>query len=138
MDYMFNSCSSLKFLDISNFNITSNTSKYCIFCNIQNLLFLNIKNIYSDNYNILSNLILENPNSIYCFNNKEKTENDLSNNIKNNCSNNCFLESKIIIEKQLCIINCTEDEGYKFEYNKRCYNNLCPEGTHSSSENIFF
>ena len=40
----------------------------------------------------------------------------------------------MIISKKKCIDNCTNDDKYKYEYNKKCYDE-CPNGTiHNESD----
>ena len=52
--------------------------------------------------------------------------------IKSDCENICFRNNtKIIIEKNKCIDNCSEDDEYKYEFNKICYNK-CPNNTYDS------
>ena len=59
---------------------------------------------------------------------------NIINSNQNTCSDNCFLDSyKLVVESKQCVSSCTETD-YKYEYNKKCYNN-CPEGTIQSNEN---
>ena len=48
----------------------------------------------------------------------------------------CFSPSQLIVEKNICIDFCYNDDIYKFEYNNLCYKS-CPNGTHNSSYNDY-
>ena len=133
---MFYYCSALKALDMSNFNFTNANSIDEMFNGCGSLISLNLIN-----FNIPSNIGINNifgsnnKNLIYCVNNNSLYTQLVNNDILNNdCSNICFnYSSKIIIEKNKCIYNCYDDDEYKYEYNRRCYN-LCPSGTHENLE----
>jgi len=54
-------------------------------------------------------------------------------NITNKCSDICFSESKKIIkEEKICVLNCSDSDNYKYEYNNFCYQS-CPNGTYSEN-----
>ena len=45
----------------------------------------------------------------------------------NECSNACFQDNnKKIIEKEICIDKCKNDDTYRYEYNNVCVQN-CPQ-----------
>ena len=45
----------------------------------------------------------------------------------NDCTDTCFSEKgKLILEKNICVDDCSKDDEYIYEYQKRCYNScLC-------------
>ena len=49
------------------------------------------------------------------------------------CSNN----NKLILEKNICIEDCSKDDIYKYEYKNKCYIS-CPKDTKSSENNVYF
>ena len=65
-----------------------------------------------------------------------KELNSTNPNYINNCTNICFEESKNvkITEDKTCIIDCSNDNIYKYEYNNICYKK-CPIETHYSYKN---
>ena len=110
MENMFYDCSSLKILNIQNFNI-------------QRI-----------NYNMFTNC---NPNLIYCIN-KINEDQIISLDIIDNCSliEEYNSKYKLIMEKNEFIINCTKDNIYKYEYKNLCYES-CPKRTKNSSEFLY-
>ena len=51
------------------------------------------------------------------------------NNYTNDCSHICFNnQKKLLIKEKKCILNCSSDNVYKYEYKNLCYEK-CPEGT---------
>ena len=80
---------------------------------------------------------------IYCLDN-EKISSELKANIfsyfstSSDCSFTCDIASntKIIIEKNVCLENCYKDINYKYEYNNNCYKS-CPNNTYLSPYNDY-
>ena len=141
MNNLFHNCTRLISLDLSNFNTSNIESMTDIFINCNNLQFINFSNYIGINDLNESFLFKSIPENItYCF----KGENEIPKFIQqlkdkkcsiNDCSDNWKIkEKKIIIEKDMCVYNCSEDNEYKYEFKNKCYNN-CPEGTYLSSDN---
>ena len=137
---MFYYCSSLKSLDLSNFDTLELKETVCMFYSCRSLVLLNIKNFNTLSVSISIEMFDNvNKNLIYCA---EETKisiiQSLLSNYINNCSHSCFLNQhhKYIIEKNECIDNCYNDQKYSYEYNNICYNS-CPNGTHISSTNNY-
>ena len=141
MQYMFSSCSSLISIDLSKLDTSSVTDMKEMFSDCSSLISLDLSN-FVDNINLTYNDMFLNCNQslLCCINNKTKMSNKflsfINEKIKNNnCSDVCFSENKkVILEKKICILNCSDDDINKYEYNKRCYEN-CPNGTYISSIN---
>ena len=100
---MFYGCRSLIFLDIRNFNINPTA---------------NYENIFGHC----------NQNLILCY--EETINGNIKNELKtykNNCtcSDNSY---KFFKNKNSCIVDCSKDDIFKFEYNNICYKS-CPERT---------
>ena len=51
-------------------------------------------------------------------------------------SNICFNTSSKIIKEKKCILNCIDDNNYKYEYHKICYKSS-PNNTFSSLNNNY-
>ena len=163
MDFMFSNCSSLKTLDLSSFDTSSVSNMSNIFEGCKSLFLLNIKNFNLSNRSQLVNNFFIGCDSLkYLYisddqknkqeikNHHDKVNKTLTICINNNgeknafnksiaiinCSDSCFSESpKIINEKQICVLNCSEDIEYKYEYNNVCYN-ISPSGTIDETSNI--
>ena len=138
---MFDNCNSLTDLDFQSFNTTSVTTMFNMFSNCSSLTTLNLSNF--DTSSLTNNTYMFNGcnnNLLYCIINKNNTiQNNLlpiliSNSLNNNnCSQLCFYKNrKYIFEKEQCIINCYDDDIYKFEYENICYKS-CPNGTQIST-----
>jgi len=137
---MFYHCSSLKSLDLSNFDTLELTETQYMFYSCSSLVLLNIKNF--DTSKVSSSTYMfdnVNQNLIYCAEETKITNiKSLLSKYKNNCTHSCFLNQhyKYIIEKNECIDNCYNDQNYSYEYNNICYYS-CPNGTHISSSNNY-
>ena len=141
MNEMFYDCNSLTSLELGNFDTSSVTSMKEMFCNCSSLLSLNLYSFNTtkiQNYiNMFNNL---SKSLLYCINN----DNNISNSIKSkisiynevNCSELCsnISNSKFIIEKNKCIIDCSMDDSYFLEYDDICYKS-CPKGTYEYYNN---
>ena len=61
---------------------------------------------------------------------------DVDNNYNCTLDNNCPDNYKnLIIEKNKCIDNCSNDNIYIYEYNNTCYD-ICPNGTHNTTDSF--
>ena len=145
---MFRECQSLEFLDISNFNTSKVQSMNEMFFNCISLTSLELGNldtsfvtdmnkIFYNCHSLLSlNLFNFNPENkgnemfynvsksfLYCANDNNALNSQISNGIRVNCSDLCssISKSKYIAEKNKCISDCSKDDTYKFEYNYICY-----------------
>ena len=140
MDSFFAECNSLTTLDLSNFDTSSTISMVKMFYNCSSLRTLNLNNFKTSSLsNMMEMFSACNNELIYCVNNKNNQENKilklLTDNFfyNNNCSFFCFIQSKkYIFEKEKCLLNCFDDNNYKYEYNNKCYIS-CPNGTKISS-----
>ena len=141
MEYMFGGCKSLISLIISNFDTSRVTRLSGMFNDCKSLISLDLKNfdasLIEDDIDIFSGC---NQSLIYCINEDKATKilSGLSEFNNSNCSDNCFTfsPSQLIVEKNICIDFCYNDDIYKFEYNNICYKS-CPNGTHNSSYNDY-
>ena len=126
MESMFSNDKSLISLDLSNFNITSTKKLSNLLSGSKSLVFVNL-NSWEENPDagITSMITSVNKNLIYCINEEKSKEINklLQKFSKNNdCDNICFSETrKIIIDKKICVDDCTKDDTYIYEYNNICY-----------------
>jgi len=141
---MFLQCSELVSLDISHFNGDSVTQAEYMFNECRSLISLNLINFYiPDNAYMDSTFSRMNSELIFCFNESIPSNSQflykLTDSIElenNDCSNICFMDnSKLIVNKKICTLNCLDDDKYQFEYNKECVES-CPNGTYSLSNNL--
>ena len=138
MKGMFYNLSSLISLDLSNFNTSLVKDMSLMFFKCTSLISLNLNNFNTSSVEKAEKIFNDcNHNLVYCINNKNNESNniiDLLTNYSfhNNCSYLCISESKkYILEKSKCIINCYDDDFFKFEFNNFCYES-CPNGTNIS------
>ena len=121
----------------------------CISCNESNNYFPKyneINNSFYDCYNNEDGYYLDINNKVYkpCYSTCKKCSNSGNDNnhecieciddyisLGSNCFQSC---NKKIIEKNLCIDDCSLDDEYKLEYNNTCYKS-CPNRTIVSSHN---
>ena len=127
MDYMFYKCTSLVSVDLSNFNTTKLKEVSYAFYDCSSLIFINFKSFKEVVYTNAGNIFSSNLNNLLICIDKNNNKNIIKS-IKDtnpiiDCSNACFQETgKIIVEKKKCIDDCSKDDTYKYEYNKRCFN----------------
>ena len=109
------------------------------------LISLDLSNVGTNISLSFNNMLYQcNKNLLYCLNNSKNKSpgfltyiNSTLNKTNSNCSNICFSENKkVILEKKICILNCSDDDIYKYEYNKICYKN-CPIETYNLSNNNY-
>ena len=136
---IFKFCSSLLYLDINNFHTPSANNMNHMFYGCKSLIYLNIYNFETTSVTrSISDVFKDfNINAILCINENAVPLIDniryVNENFINDCSNYCFTgeNKKIIIEKNICISNCYNDDIYIYEYENICYQN-CPNNTHIS------
>ena len=130
LKYMFYNCENLKYLNLLNFDTLSVTDMEYMFDNCNSLKYLNMP-FFIENNNLNLTNIFNNISTdlIYCIKEESKAKNlisllDEQDNSINDCSNICFSENaKFIIEKDVCIEDCNNDEYFNYEYKKLCYKN---------------
>jgi hypothetical protein len=132
MAYMFKNCQKLERIDLSKLNIASLKSMNNMFNDCNSLLFVNLKSLKINGIEI-SNMFKEdsNENLKLCYD--ENLASDLKEkypSLTNECNNTCFKEStKIISELNECVDDCSTKGGiYLYEFNDKCYEK-CPENT---------
>ena len=122
---LFYNCFKLKYLDLQNFSAASVTNFKYIFTNCGKLLFINLRKfkIPDTSKVALADTFKNVPlTTKYCIEDST-TKNFLLNNVDADCSDLCFQENIVVDQNnEKCICN----ENYKFEYNKKCYEN-CPQ-----------
>ena len=112
IDYMFYNCTTLKYLNLTNFysNITS-SKEMLINCNSDLIYCIDD----TKEYQFLSQLI----------------------NYRKNCSDMCikYYSKKYVKESNSCIDSCSTEIIYKYDYNNICLEK-CPNNTILSNDNI--
>ena len=140
MNSLFNNCENLQDLNIPYFNTEKVQDITSIFDGCSKLEILNINSFVQNNYIDFSDLFKDiSKELVYCL--KEKSENqEIINILQNkNAINNCTFicknrNEKIISENYMCIVECSQNNNYRYEYNNICFNK-CPNGTKSSLNN---
>jgi len=136
--FMFSECKKLIFLDISNFDTTNAEYMMEMFNNCSNLEYINFSNYIDGRYSNMTDMFNGVPNNLtYCSKDETlmpKTLEQLKdkNCIINDCSDIWRIKQrKAIMEKSICIYDCSEDNEYKYEYKNICYK-TCPNETYLS------
>ena len=141
MNYMFNRCSSLISLNLKSFDTSKVTETNYMFNGTSSLISLDLSNFHENNQLKADSMFNNaNKNLIYCINEGNKILNNLKSFsiLNNNCSDICFTESKkIIFDKKKCILNCSENNIYKYEYNNFCYNSSPIENQNPNNNNLY-
>ena len=134
---MFSYCYSLVSLNLSNFDTSKVINMNALFYRCDSLKRLVLKNNKTNNASFID-MFHTNTTLVYCI--KETSSNLFQplSRFQINCSDYCFenYQSKLIVSKSKCIDDCQNDQYYKYEYNKICYNK-CPDGTKSSLNNKY-
>ena len=141
MENMFFNCFSLKSLDIKNFNTSSVNKMNGIFYNCSSLISLDLSNFDTSFITEINDMFFKISNfTKYCID-EYKTPNiisqikSLNKSYINNCLDICFSKNKkLIIEKNICVSNCINEDFYKYEYNDICYE-TCPDKTYLLKSN---
>ena len=144
MHGIFKYCSSLISLDIDNFNTSSVDNMNQMFYGCNSLISLNLKNFITSSVKRVNKMFIEtNKKTILCINENETPEiildlKSFNENYINDCSNTCFTKSdkKFIIEKNICINNCYNDDIFQYEYENICFES-CPSNTIISTKNNY-
>ena len=135
MRSMFSECYNVKSLDLKSFDTSHVTEMSYMFRGME----FTTLDIYQFDFSSLQNygnIFLDcDKQLIYCFDN-DKIESGLKEAIfstfKNpsDCSFTCNVTSntKIIIEKNVCLESCNKELNYKYEYHNICYK-VCPNDT---------
>ena len=132
---MFNLCSKLIYLDLRNFDTSSVIDMDTMFKDCCSLKYLNLNNFKTNKvyrkYDMFKNV----SNSlIFCMDETKGAEIiSLLYNFINNCSFLTYFNysQKFIINKNLWIDECFNDDKYKYEFNGICYE-YCPKNTNIS------
>jgi len=136
---MFNNCKSLLSLDISNFHLINNLFIDDMFNGVSYLNYTNMFNLYAEK-TILFNLFSQIPgNSSICINEQKVNMFEIISNLKKciifDCSGDFNTTQKKMLENDNCINGCNLIEN-KYKYKGKCYN-ICPNETISSSYDEF-
>jgi surface protein len=132
MNEMFYNCTSLTSLELGNLDTSSVTDMNKMFYNCQSLLSLNLFSFNTTQIKIYNEMFFNvNKSFLYCINDNNILYSQINNYSKVNCSELCssISNGKYIIEKNKCIVNCSLDDIYIFEYNYICYS-TCPNGSY--------
>ena len=139
INHMFDSCISLISIELGNFDTTSVINMEYMFYGCRSLISLNL-NSFTSSESLTSFQGMFNEVLItlkYCINDKilEEIKSQLSSFNQLNCSDLCseFLQSKYIPDKNKCILNCTNDDTFNYEYKNVCFIS-CPNGTHQVND----
>ena len=135
MSKMFYDCNSLISLELGNFKTSSVTDMSYMFYNCSSLISLNFNSFETSLVTNFTEIFKNIQTSFkYCINdNKEsnRLKSQLTSFNISNCSELCSIntQNKYILEKNICINDCANDDTYKFDYNNICYSS-CPNLTH--------
>ena len=116
MSYMFFNCSNLEYINFNDFIEGNSTNVINLFDGVTDSLTYctNINNTETSN-------IMREINSKKC--------------VINDCSKDWKTKQRnIILEKNICVYNCSEDDIYVYEFKNRCYKK-CPKGTYLLNDN---
>ena len=136
---MFNGCSSLISLNLSNFDTSKVQSMYAMFYDCNNLEYINLKNFKQNQLTSYDNMFKNVPDNIVVCMNERNTK--ILSQLKYrkcytiDCSDDWKLKQKKIISNNNCIDNCNDDTIYKYEYNGKCVEN-CTNGDYFDDNNI--
>ena len=134
---MFNGCSSLISLNLSNFDTSKVQSMSWMFSGCNNLEYINLKNFNEKQLTSNNDMFVNVPSNVvvYMNENNAKILSKLPN--KNcrtiDCSDDWKLKQKKIIDNNNCIDNCNTINNY--EDNGKCVDN-CPYGAYIDDNNI--
>ena len=141
MKYMFSKCTSLISLNLSSFSIPVLKEAQHMFSYCESLEYLNVMNFYKVNgasYNFLNIFLKISDYLVYCISPEVNDKDHIKSLLLskkcsvNDCSSNWKSKrKKTIINSDICINDCYENNNY--EYNYYCYPE-CPIGTKISLE----
>ena len=127
MNHMFYDDQSLISLDLSSFDISSAEAMHFMFFGCKSLIYINLNSFAENKSNIEAFQIFNNGSSNLTFCIDDTKSPLLSDwmkkyNTNNDCNNICFSETKkLIIEKKICIDDCSKDDTYIYEKDNICY-----------------
>ena len=138
MANMFYNCYSLISLKIEELNLSKLEKTDNMFYRCTSLQYLNLTNFYS-NITSSNGMFRDcNSNLIYCIDDTKEYKFlfDL-NNFRKSCSDMCtkYFSKKYIIENKTCIDTCANEIIYKYDFNNICLEN-CPNNTILANDNI--
>ena len=140
LDNMFWNCNSLQYLDVSNFNTKKITYLDNLFILTSSLKFLNLSSFEIYDTTTVNNILLStNPNIILCYNESKMPSHFIAqvSNYENSCLKLCIMNNKkYILDLEMCIDNCYEENNYKFEYQNICYEK-CPIKTQLKNDSEY-
>ena len=127
IDNLFLHAESLISLDLTSFNISSISKMKLLFEGCKSLVYINFRSFIENEQIELTDIFSEdNRNLIYCIdeNKAPKMTNAFKEiSLNNDCNNICFTgQKKMIIEKKICIDECSNDDTYILEKDNICYN----------------
>ena len=129
MERMLYNCKNLKYLDLSSFNISKLNNLYSMFRNCESLIYLNMKYFVIESPVNKTNTFKNICSYVkFCIEDSSAKNYLLGNDLTSVCDDSCFSENtKIDIINNICIDSCI-DYGYQYEYNNICYHS-CPNGS---------
>ena len=142
MANMFQNCKSLISLNIDNFDTRKVTNMGVMLYGCSSLVSLNLKSFNTSSLSSGHDMLEEiGENPVFCIDQSKNQNIEISSHIKDfiiDCDNLCFTneDNKFILETKKCIISCSNDEKYRFEYENICYEN-CDDGFHVTIDNIY-
>ena len=137
--FMFSYCQSLKTIKF-NFNTLNATNMVNMFSGCSSLIYLDLRSFETKSVDNAEGMFANiRGNMTYCYNQSLKQSDpfflSIDRNMIFNCSSECFSSEKfnLILEKNKCVIKCSSDDTYIFEYNGICYEK-CPNSTNSINQ----
>ena len=127
LDYMFYNCIDLQYLNIPNLKTSNVNSTEFTFAGCKSLKILNIQSFVNSNITNLNNTFNDISGLKFCLKSQSQAQSIINileeKNSINDCTDTCFSEKgKLILEKNICVDDCSKDDEYIYEYQKRCYN----------------
>ena len=143
MTKMFFGCNKLSSLNLSSFNTQKALSLENMFYECSELKYINFQNYNNDLSPNIHDIFYGTDDHLIIFINKEANIEDL---LPELSEQKCItrkpindlnvIQKKIIYNNRNCITECSLDENYKYEFKNFCFGQ-CPEGSHSSKENLY-
>ena len=144
MTGMFYGCARLTSLNLSLFSIQNTLSLENMFYECTELKYINFQNYYNELSPNIRDIFYGTDDHLIILINQEANIEDL---LPELSDQKCIIRTstkdfqmehyKIIYNNRNCIRNCILDEIYKYEFKEFCFEE-CPEGTHSSKDNLYF
>jgi hypothetical protein len=138
MASMFYNCHSLISLKIEELNLSNLKNTDNMFFSCSSLKYLNLSNFYSNITTAAGMFSNCNKNLIYCIDDKKEYRilSELKN-YRKSCSDMCtkYYSKKYIKESNSCIDSCSTEIIYKYDFNNTCLEN-CPNDTILANDNV--